>query len=1542
MTGWLLHTKYQWGRLLFIIASGLVYMCIYGQGTLVSVCAEPLIDTPLPTAPHHPTRLIIRTKPQSVAGISIVEELLPEAGLVRTVRNTPTISIIEIPSGDLDRALKKIQSSEEILYAEYDYEIKVQATPNDILFENLWGFENTGQTVNGDPGISGFDIQAVAAWEFWTGDPDFQIAVLDTGIDLFHPDLQANIWINENEVPNNGIDDDHNGWVDDYYGYNVIEGNGNVFDNHGHGTHVSGTIGAVGHNGIGVAGINWRCKIVPVKFLDSKGNGFISDAIIAIDYIIDQQIRISNNSWGCNDCFSQALFDVILEAQSVGHLFVASSGNGILGLGVDIDRFPYSPAGFDLPNIISVASMNNNNRKPKFSDFGAKSVDLAAPGTNILSTALGGGYEYRNGTSMSAAFVTGAAALLMSRRPDFSFEKIRDHILLSTEPNIQFEDITVSEGVLNLLGTIGDCNSNQILDEVDIKSGFSKDCNVNELPDECEPDCNGNDVADFCDISFSTSVDCDANQIPDECEPDCNQNGRVDACDISDSIVNDCNYNSIPDLCETRSNIDCNNNDIPDICDLFTGVSSDCNENGIPDVCDINNEFSEDCTGNQLPDECERDCNSNGFADSCDIVFGTSLDKNMDHVPDECQLGMLLIPIGATTPYVIEDSTISIVQGAHTITFEIIFSGWDPDQDGAPRLQAYQCGLEVDDFHSGETGSLSLTRIPCVDNDDCLADSLCEETGYCDLAGGFGINEFHPNFVFAGVPTITLSDPSRLRVGALIFLEEDAKVDTGIPKYGGLVTLDISADATGIFTIGFKEIESFFSDGSIEGNSIPTPGLIPAKIIISPDCNINKIPDELDISEGTSGDCDLDGVPDECVEFARDCNGNLIPDVCDIDQGTSPDCNINGIPDECISLESDCNNNGIPDLCDTNSGQFNDCNGNGIPDECISLELDCNANNHPDACDIVEGLSHDCNHNNIPDTCDNDCNENGFADECDIETGVSRDRDHNDIPDECQRFLLVPEQFPTIQDAVDHALNGDVVLISNGVYSGDGNVDIAFNGKSVMVRGENGPENCIIDATGYQTAFFIQHFETRNAHIEGLTIMNALYTGIACIHSNPTISNCIIKNNGPGSSGILCLNGANPLIENCLIKENRAQYDGGGIRITGQSSPTIINCTITNNSADEFGGGVFVSGGSPTILHSSIIHNHSVNGGGGIYLINSQATFSNCTISGNLTGDISMPSSGSGGGVYLENMFSKFSGCIITGNKALNHGGGVYATKGDPVFTNCTIAHNLASNFGGGVFWFGGSDDQIACCNGTDCLDALSAEECAGLAGTVYPRLTCGEVECATRSCCLPNDTCENLDFFACLSANGSPQFVGSQCANLDCSPSFSNSIIWENFSDSGPQFYTGTTILNMTNSTILGGWDGDDNNTFNPDFVEPGYRDENDVWVMGDYHVNTLSAVINSGRNDRISPEFIDDRDGHPRILCEQIDRGAYEFGIGDYNCDFNVDLIDFQQWIACINGVNGKPYPDGCHAFDFNTDNRIDMLDYAQFQQHIGHALP
>lgn len=1503
------------------------------------VCAEILIPqvSQTPEAAHHPNRLLVRFKNQSVAATLPIEQWMPHAVTIRVSRQIENLNVIEVPAQRLEESLATLRSSDDVLYAEYDYVVHADAMPDDPLLNQQWGLFNTGQTVNGDPGQVDADIRALPAWDFWTGDPEFRVAVIDTGVDYLHPDLRSNIWINSNEIPNNGVDDDRNGWKDDTFGYNAILQNGDVMDEQGHGTHIAGIIGASGDNHTGIAGVGWRCKIVILKFLDENGNGFISDAVEALEYALANRILISNNSWGCIDCFSQSLYDTILLAQRMGHLVIATAGNGILGLGVDTDQLPYYPASYDLPNIISVAASNNNDLKPKFSNYGLTTVDLAAPGDTIFSTALGGGYEIRDGTSMATAYVTGASMLLRTRRPELTWLEIKNQILLTARQAPAFHGLTVTSGILNLQAAVGDCNDNRILDEDDIATGKSLDCNENHIPDECEPDCNQNNVSDLCDTADGTSPDCNNNFIPDECEPDCDLNNQVDTCDIADEIHLDCNHNSIPDVCEPRSNIDCNRNFSPDICDLSNGLSMDCNDNGVPDECDIMNDLSEDCSGNGLPDECERDCNNNGNADSCDILSGYSHDENFDQVPDECVIGISLTPVDATFPHIIDHNQISLVQGASRITLDIRVTGWDPDQDSNPLLRSYQVGLLQDGFTSADTGHLSVAHIECGDNDDCLGDSDCDESGYCDPWGGFNIDETREDFIFSNRPTITVADPFSLRLGALLFNRLDAVQDHGAAKNVGTLIVDVSPDATGVFTVGFNEFDTILTDNSGDVDSIPIAGYQSATIVIVPDCNGNLVPDTLDISNRTSDDCDHNNIPDDCVNINRDCNSNRIPDSCEIEINPNLDCNRNGILDGCIFLESDCNHNNIPDLCDTMKDASLDCNANGIPDECIELESDCNENGIPDACDIDQGTSRDCNKNSKPDTCDEDCNENGTADECDIVDQTSQDRDKNNIPDECQRFLLVPEQFSTIQSAINEAVDGDTILVSKGVYTGSGNVNIDILGKSLVILGVDGPENCIIDAAGAQAGFFVQRGEYKTTRIEGFTITNAINAGIICFRSGPTIRHCKITHNGPIAGGILAIINSDPVIEHCTITDNVSGFSGGGIRCTDRSNPTISYCYIANNKADEFGGGVFVVSGDSILTHTTITENQSIDGGGGIALHNGHAIIKNCTISGNEAGVFTNSSIGDGGGIRLADMTGTISGNVITGNHAQRDGGGVFISKGDPTLINCTIAHNRSNIDGGGLYWSDALGVQMACCNGDSCLDFLTPQGCLDRGGTIYPGLDCGDVTCGTLACCFPDHSCEETNFFSCLSAGGSPQPAGANCSNFSCQPSTTNSIVWGNESSENMQIYTDNPLLHITNSTIQGGWVGEENNAFDPNFVQSGYWNEQIEWMDGDYHLLAGSDSINSGRNDLITQDFSDDRDGRPRILCGQVDRGAYESGIGDYNCDLGVDLFDFKQWAHCMTGAEITLYPSGCQAFDFNADLDVDLRDYAEFQNHL-----
>lgn len=1028
------------------------------------------------------------------------------------------------------------------------------------------------------------------------------------------------------------------------------------------------------------------------------------------------------------------------------------------------------------------------------------------------------------------------------------------------------------------------------------------------------------------------SEDCDGGGVPDECEFDCNANGIADSCDLTRGTSDDCNNDGVPDECQPNHDRDCNGNGQPDLCDLYLGAGRDCNDNLTLDECDISEGASEDCSGNGLPDECERDCNDNGIADSCDIVSGTSTDLDGDAVPDECVLGFSLVPIGATKPHLIEDRTIFVIGGGERVTFEIRVSGWDPDQDGDPRLRTYQAAIDVNGYTSGQTGSLSRARITCSDNDDCIAATECLSDGYCEPAAALAIDESHLLFVFAGKATVSLSDPSRNRLGSTVFFAAEAPIDPGSSRYVGTVILDVSPDALGTFTIPFNPLDTFLRDNSDMPGSINIPGFRPAYVTIMPDCNENGVPDARDILDETSGDCDGNGVPDECVPVENDCNDNRLPDVCDIAEGVSEDCNKNGIPDECIQFELDCNHNNAPDRCDIDRGDSPDCNDNNIPDECMALEDDCNENNIPDACDIIDGTSNDCDQSGVPDSCEIDCNGNGFADSCDIADGVSLDRDENGVPDECQTVLWVPFEFATIQDAIDAADNGDVVRVADGVYSGDGNRDIDLSGKVVSVLSANGPANCIIDATGGQTGFVLISGETSSTRVEGFTITNASIAGIVVFEGSPIIRNCIITGNGPTAGGIYCDRDAAPLIEHCVITENSSSWEGGGVRSV-RSSPRIRYCTISRNIARLEGGGIYAFSGSMTVTHTTIADNVGREGGGGIAVRAGQPVIRSCRILGNLassgTGTL-----GSGGGIMTVRTDATIASSLIAGNYARAFGGGIYLEDGDPTVTNCTIVGNVAESYGGGVHRPGGLGNQWACCHSDFCEDALTHAECAAVGGSWYPAIRCVDVECGTTSCCLEGGECRNMDFFTCAADGGNPGFNGSQCVLSDCTPTISNSVLWDNEAQIGSEIYSGILPLGVVNSTVRNGWSGADNVDTDPGFLVAGYWDEEDIWIDGDYHLDPASDGVDSGDNGAVPPTVVADLDGHPRILCNRVDRGAYERGIGDFNCDQRIDLDDFRYWVNCITGPTGGDYASGCQSFDFDADGDVDLSDFGAYQ--------
>lgn len=369
---------------------------------------------------------------------------LPAGALIRKqMPLVPNLYQVNVPAGkSFADTITALKANKHVVYAQPDYRLSSNQLPNDTGFTSEWGMYNTGQT----GGTLSADIKAPAAWDISTGSGKTIVAVIDSGVDYNHPDLKANMWVNAGESPGNGIDDDKDGFIDDLNGYNFVGSNGNPMDDNSHGTHVAGTIGAVGNNGIGVRGVNWTVQIMALKFLDSTGSGSTSNAINALNFAVSHGAKISNNSWGGSGSFNQALSDAITNAQNAGHIFVAAAGNS----SANNDSTPTYPASFTQDNIIAVAATDKNDSLASYSNYGSTSVDIAAPGSSIYSTLPNNSYGLMSGTSMAAPHVTGAVALLWDAHPSWTYKQVINQILGNTDLLASLSGKVATGGRLNI------------------------------------------------------------------------------------------------------------------------------------------------------------------------------------------------------------------------------------------------------------------------------------------------------------------------------------------------------------------------------------------------------------------------------------------------------------------------------------------------------------------------------------------------------------------------------------------------------------------------------------------------------------------------------------------------------------------------------------------------------------------------------------------------------------------------------------------------------------------------------------------------------------------------------------------------------------------------------------------------------------------------------------------------------------------------------------------------------------------------------------
>ncbi len=357
------------------------------------------------------------------------------------------IAKIMVPKGiNRDFLIKQLTMSPAVEIAEPNYLVKALAEPNDPSFATMWALNNTGQS----GGTAGADISALEAWDITTGSRDVVIGVIDSGMDYNHPDLIPNRWENDGSYPGHP------------YGYSTLNAANDPMDQDGHGTHVAGTIGASGDNGIGITGVNWNVTLLPCQFLGPTG-GSTAGAIECINYYTDLKtnygvnIKATNNSWGGGG-FSETLRAAIQSGGEAGILFIAASGND----GADADVSPMYPAGYDLDVIVSVASTDRNDNLSVFtsgaSNYGLTTVDLGAPGSAILSTTPGNSYAAYSGTSMASPHVAGAAALLWSINPEITPLEMKAILMNSGDELDSLDGKTVSGKRLNLVTALADAD----------------------------------------------------------------------------------------------------------------------------------------------------------------------------------------------------------------------------------------------------------------------------------------------------------------------------------------------------------------------------------------------------------------------------------------------------------------------------------------------------------------------------------------------------------------------------------------------------------------------------------------------------------------------------------------------------------------------------------------------------------------------------------------------------------------------------------------------------------------------------------------------------------------------------------------------------------------------------------------------------------------------------------------------------------------------------------------------------------------------------
>ncbi len=1473
------------------------------------------------------------------ASVEALDELNRQFGATvsRVLSDGKTV-VVKLAAPTLDAVQEAIdfysQAAAAVAYAEPDYIRHPTNTPNDTQYGELWGMTR---------------IEAPEAWDISTGNAATIVAVIDTGMDMDHPDLTPNLWVNENETAGDGQDNDGNGYIDDVNGWNFVAASASPEDDDGHGTHCAGTVAAAGNNASQVVGVCWGASLMPIRA--GSGAGFAdSDIVDAIRYAARNGAKVISNSYGGSG-YSQTIYDAIDYAYLCDAIFVAAAGND----GTDNDLLPIYPASYELPNVISVAASDSSDDMASFSNYGVTSVDLAAPGVGIVSTYLAGETSSLSGTSMACPHVAGALTLYAGIDPDVTPEEAKQLLLQSVDEVADLVGQVVSGGRLNvsrLMAEGSDSDGDGMPDFWEERYGFP----IDDASDGGTNDFDGDfltNVEEFQNGCNPTNADTDADSLVDGWEirygfnalnthaalPRLQYLGASTYATEAYGLAVSSNYVFVADGANGLRVFDVSTPSVPQ---LLATVATEGEARGVALAGD--------------------------YAYVADSVTGLhAVDVSNPEQPalaGSVEMTALNCAVQGSYVYVAagEDDlqVVSVVDPANPSIVGEWGSIYRTVYDVAVADGYVFLGMD------GYVGRLSIAN-PAAPS-DYAGNAVYEDSGKSDVGSIFhngsdlflGQNDYGFSVFNSGLSMVSRTAGEGAASGIyehddLIFLADGAN---------GLVVLD-GADVTAVSA--YDSYENIYARDVVVTDGYAfvageTTGLHVFQVSADLDGDglydtwerayfgstdqswtndydgdgINNWGEYLADLNPTNSDQDADGLIDGWDEVqiyntdprTADTDGDGLGDYDEVmTYGTDPylsDTDDDGLSDyDEVMLyssdpnESDADGDGMPEGWElehglntsTNdaAGQLDDDNGDGLinDDDLSNYEeylLGTDPNNGDtdgDGVNDKDELELGTNPSNAGDPLwvdddaplDKPVSQGGAG-------GKAYDPEQSD-PDEDG---TAEHPFDSIQEAINVASNGVKILVQPGWYDGGLNRGIDTGGKKIEIVGIEGATNTFVYGDGLASCFVFRSGETTNTIIRGLTITTGISScddgdcgnqhGILCQDvSNPLIADCIITNNE--LSGIECQFGSSPVIQHCDIS-----MSGTGVNCSDGSAPQIIDSRIH----DVYYGVASVSSYGLSIEGSTIDECWSR----GIWVKNDIAlSITDSLISTNM------------GGLRLENCLAELDRCRLLGNIAPDY----YEVDGVTYFSSANQALDAANadgkedvvndnENGAGILLLSGSvlyaQNTLIAGNQAVALDPDYPENAAwpnyGLGGGIYV----GE------DCWVSNMNCTVADNSARRGGG-----ISSRGSHADV---LRNMILWGNSAED--QWVSEVTIYH-TNLIFVGISGGLSN------FVE---QIESEIVNVFDSQSQSSYSSLHCRSGDGFDVEYCDVENGgdyiHPRK--HTISQNPQFVGGTDYHLPTNSPCLDIGTEIfAPAYDLDGVPRPLDGDA-DTNNYHTVDLGAY------------